>query len=144
MVHVQAHPERLRNGFRPIHRKHREKLLYRQRMLAAHTLNRRDQQFCIRLHRETDKAGDRRRFLPNRHGLHEPGLGIDYRAGQQSRFFLIADMRAQLGKFSSKRGHKSHRRSPLFARRRKWFPLSKVFETMMSTTAVFKSADFSK
>ena len=40
VVHVHAHLERLIRGFRAVNREHRKQLLHRQRMLAAHALNR--------------------------------------------------------------------------------------------------------
>ena len=68
-------------------------------MFAAHALNRRDQQLGVRLDRQTDHAGDIGGLLADRHGLHESGFGIDHRAPQQLRFFLVADVRAQVRKF---------------------------------------------
>ena len=57
MVHVHAHLERLIDGFRSIDRQHREQLLDRQRMFAAHALNWRDQQLGVRLHRQDRRSG---------------------------------------------------------------------------------------
>ena len=121
MIHVDAHLERLIDRFRPIDREHREQLLDRQRMFAADALNRRNQELGVRLDRKTDHAGDIGGFLADCHGLHESGLGIDHRAPQQLRLFLIADVRAQVRKLPAAPSHKSRHRSPPSARRRKWF-----------------------
>ena len=99
VIHVHAHLERLIDGFRPIHREHREQLLDRQRMFAAHALNRRNQQLRARLDRKPDDAGDVGRLLPDRHRLRASGVGIDHRARQQRRLLLVADVRAQLREF---------------------------------------------
>ena len=68
-------------------------------MFAAYTLNRRNQEFGVRLDRKADQAGDIGGFLADCQRLHESGFGIDHRARQQFRLFLIADVRAQVGKF---------------------------------------------
>ena len=99
MIHVDAHLERLIDGFRPIDREHREQLLHRQGMFAAHALNRRNQEFGARLNGKSCQTGDIASLLPDCHGLHEPGIRIDDRARQQFRLFLIADVRAQFRKF---------------------------------------------
>ncbi len=85
MIHVDAHLQRLIDGLRPIHRKHREQFFDRQRMFAADALNRRDQQLGFRLHGYANQTRDIGGLLPDRHGLHKSGLRIDHRPRQQSR-----------------------------------------------------------
>ena len=89
MIHVYAYLERLIDRFRPIDREHREQLLDRQRMFAAYALNRRNQEFGVRLDRKTDQAGDIGGLLADCHGLHEPRLGIDHRAPSSSVSFSL-------------------------------------------------------
>ena len=99
MIHVHADLQRLIDGFRPIDRQHREQLLDRERMFPADALDRRNQELGFRLHGKADDAGDVRGFLADCHRLHGAGFGIDDRALQQRRFFLVADVRAQIREF---------------------------------------------
>ena len=99
VVHVHANFERLIDGLSAVDREHRKQFLDRQGMFATHTLNRRDQEFGVRLHGKTDHAGDIGGFLADCHRLHESGFGVDHRARQQRRLFLVADVRAQLREF---------------------------------------------
>ena len=52
VIHVDAHLERLIQRFRPIDREHREEFLDGERMFAAYTLDRRDQEFGVGLDRQ--------------------------------------------------------------------------------------------
>jgi hypothetical protein len=77
MIHIYAHLERLINGFRAIYREQWAQFLGRQRMLAANTLNWRNQKFGIGLDRKAYQTGDIGSFLSDGDGPHEPGFRID-------------------------------------------------------------------
>ncbi len=61
---------------------------------SAHACNWRDQQLCIRLHRQSDETRDIGGFLSDRHGLHASRLRIDDRSREQRGLSFIADVRA--------------------------------------------------
>src|ERR1039457_2406750 len=58
MVHVHTHPKRLSDGLGSIDSEYRKQLLDRQRMFAAYSVNRCNQQLGVWLNGKTDKAGD--------------------------------------------------------------------------------------
>ena len=99
MIHVHAYLERLIDGFRAVDREHRKQFLDRQRMFAAHALNRRNQQLGVGLDAK-DRPCARYRWPSARLpcGCMQPGLRIDDRAPQHLRLFLAADVRAQVRK----------------------------------------------
>jgi len=99
MIYIDADLERFIDRFRAINRKHREQFFNRQRMVRAYSLDRRDQEFCIRRDRETGCARDVDSFLSDCHGLHGAGFGIDHGAPELPGFFLVADVGAQIRKF---------------------------------------------